>query len=104
MIERERERERESSNSRGTVVVLLFREALRFRIRTEGTCGIATLLPVRADRMAVINPPMITVNMVAIMKAIPSAMASAMASITAVSTVMAKMYTTRREEKGIHGL
>ena len=97
--EREREREREewTTDSRGTVLALLFLGAF---LRTEeGISGMGTLLPVIAEMMAVMNPPIMTVNSVAMTWAMPSAMTSAMASITAVSTVTAKMYTTTRRER-----
>ena len=99
--EREREREREewATDSRGTVLALLFLGAF---LRTEeGISGMGTLLPVIAEMMAVMNPPIMTVNSVAMIWAMPSAMTSAMASITAVSTVTAKMYTTTKDRKVI---
>jgi hypothetical protein len=53
------------ADSRGTGFELLFLGAVRFLIRTEGTWGMATLLPVKAEMITEINPPIMTVNMVA---------------------------------------
>ena len=54
-------------DSRGTGFELLFLGAERFLVRTVDIWGMGTLLPVRAEMMAEINPPIMTTNKVAMM-------------------------------------